>query len=57
MSRLNYRSKPDRRAGLVLIAIFTIGMLGASVAAALNGGKPPQSAAAHALAINVTAPI
>ena len=57
MSLLSYRSKPDRRAGFVLIAVFTIGMLGASVAAALNGGKPPQGAAAHALAIMVTAPI
>jgi hypothetical protein len=57
MSLLNYRAKPDRRAGVVLIAVFVLGILGASLAAAMNGGEPPQSVSAIMHLTKVTAPL
>ena len=57
MSLLHNRTKPDRRAGIVLITVFTLGILGASLAAFLNGGDLPQSAYAHAHTIKISAPL
>jgi hypothetical protein len=46
---LSYRRRLDRRFGFVLIAIFTLGVLGGALATALNGGDVPdaQTATAH----------
>ena len=57
MSLTYYRSKPDLRAGFVLIAVFTIGMLGASLAAALNGGEAPQTITSDVRMVRATAPM
>lgn len=57
MSLLYYRTKPDRRAGFVLIVVFTLGILGASLAAAMNGGDLPQSASASVHLPKMTAPL
>jgi hypothetical protein len=56
MALLYYRSKPDRRAGLVLIAVFTLGILGASLATVMNGGELPQSVTASLHLTKITAP-
>jgi hypothetical protein len=42
-SVLSTRCRPDRRAGFVLITVFVLGILGASVAAVINGGNPQRS--------------
>jgi hypothetical protein len=42
MSLLYYRNKPDRRAGFVLIAVFMLGVVGALLATAMNGGHMPE---------------
>ncbi len=57
MSLLHCRTKPDRRAGLVLIAVFTLGILGASFACVMNGGCLPPSAAAKVHYTKVAAPM
>jgi len=57
MSLLYYRTKPDRRAGIVLIAVFALGILGASLAAAMNGGELPRTASAKAHSFTITAPL
>ncbi len=57
MSLLHYRTKPDRRAGLVLIAVFVLGILGASLACVMNGGCLPQSAAAKVHYTKLAAPM
>lgn len=57
MSLLHFRTRPDRRAGLVLIAIFTLGMLGASLAIAMNGGNVPQPALTKVHPTKITAPM
>jgi hypothetical protein len=44
MSLSDHRTRPDRRFGIVLIVVFTIGILGASLATIKNGGEVPQSA-------------
>jgi hypothetical protein len=44
MSLLPYRTRPDLRAGFVLVMVFALGMAGASVAAAKNGGHVPYAA-------------
>ena len=43
MSLLPSRTRPDCRAGFVLAVVFAIGMLGASLAAARNGGHVPHA--------------
>jgi hypothetical protein len=43
MSLLPYRTRPDLRAGFVLVIVFALGMLGASLAAARNGGHAPHA--------------
>jgi hypothetical protein len=48
MSPSSYDTKPDRRAGFVLIAVFVLGILGASLATVINGGHLPQSASTTA---------
>ena len=45
------RTRPDRRFGYVLIAIFTLGILGGALATYLNGGHVP---AVHASALQLT---
>jgi hypothetical protein len=58
MSLSNYRTTPDRRAGIVLIAVFTLGILGASLAAIINGGQvPAQSASATVHLTKLSAPL
>jgi hypothetical protein len=44
MSLSDHRTRPDRRFGIVLIVVFTIGILGASLATIKNGGEVPKSA-------------
>jgi hypothetical protein len=57
MSLLFYRTKPDRRAGLVLIAVFTLGFLGASLATIMNGGELPRAPAASVHLAKIAAPL
>ena len=45
------RTRPDRRFGYVLIAVFTIGILGGALATILNGGTVPES---HATVVHLT---
>ena len=42
MSLSYIRTRPDRRFGYVLIAVFTIGILGGALATILNGGTVPD---------------
>jgi hypothetical protein len=44
MSLLPHRTRPDLRAGFVLVMVFALGMLGASLAAAKHGGHVPYVA-------------
>jgi hypothetical protein len=57
MSPSCYDTKPDRRAGIVLIAVFVLGMLGASLATVMNGGDLPRSASATVHLTKMTAPL
>ena len=57
MSQSYHRSRPDRRFGIVLIAVFTLGILGASLATIMNGGELPQSAAATVHLTKTSAPL
>lgn len=57
MSLIHFRTRPDRRAGLVLIAVFTLGILGASLAAATNGGNLLRTASAKLQHTKITAPM
>jgi hypothetical protein len=43
MSLLPYRARPDLRTGFVLVMVFVLGMLGASLAVAKNGGHVPHA--------------
>jgi hypothetical protein len=51
MSLFHYRTRPDRRFGFVLIAVFTLGILGGSLATFLNGGVVP---ATHTATVHLT---
>lgn len=44
MSQSRHRTRPDHRFGVVLIVVFTIAILGASLATIMNGGQVPESA-------------
>lgn len=57
MSPSHYDTKPDRRAGIVLIAVFVLGILGASLATVMNGGDLPQSASATVHLTKIAAPL
>ncbi len=57
MSLSYYRTKPDRRFGFVLIAVFTLGILGGSLATFLNGGHVPASGTAVVHLTKTTAPL
>jgi hypothetical protein len=57
MSLSYYRTKPDRRFGFVLIAVFTLGILGGSLATFLNGGHVPVSQTAVHVTTTTTAPL
>jgi hypothetical protein len=57
MSPSHYDTKPDHRAGIVLIAVFVLGILGASLATAMNGGDLPQSASATVHLTKIAAPL
>jgi hypothetical protein len=50
------RTRPDRRFGYVLIAVFTLGILGAALATYLNGGHVPQVNASALHLAKTTAP-
>jgi hypothetical protein len=52
-----HRRRPDRRFGIVLIAVFALGILGASLATIMNGGELPQSAAATVHLTKISAPL
>ena len=50
MSLSTSRTSPDRRAGLILAAVFSLGILGATLAVITNDGQvpaQPASAAVH----------
>ena len=47
MSLSYRRTRPDRRFGIVLIAVFAIGILGATLATIINGGEMPEAAPAR----------
>ncbi len=51
------RRKPDRRFGYVLIAVFTLGILGGALATYLNGGDVPQVHASARYLAKTTAPV
>jgi hypothetical protein len=57
MSLSYYRTKPDRRFGFVLIAVFTLGILGGSLATFLNGGVVPVTQTAIVHVTKTTAPL
>ena len=52
-----HRTRPDRRFGYVLIAVFTLGMLGGALATYLNGGHVPQTHASAPHITKMTAPV
>jgi hypothetical protein len=55
---LIYRhTKPDRRFGIVLIAVFILGILGATLATVINGGEVPQAATATIHLIKASEPL
>jgi hypothetical protein len=51
------RTRGDRRFGYVLIAVFTLGILGAALATYLNGGHVPQVHAGVPHLAKTTAPV
>ena len=51
------RTKPDRRCGYVLIAVFALGILGGTLATILNGGTVPDSQTTVLHLTNTTAPL
>ena len=57
MSLLPYRTRPDLRAGFVLVMVFALGMVGASLAAAKNGGHVPYAAEPSAQLARLIAPL
>jgi hypothetical protein len=57
MSLSYYRTKPDRRFGFVLIAVFALGILGGSLATFLNGGHVPVSQTATVHQAKTIAPL
>jgi hypothetical protein len=54
---LSYQRRPDRRFGFVLIAVFTLGILGATLATVMNGGEVPQAATATMHLIKASEPL
>jgi hypothetical protein len=58
MSLSTCRTKPDRRAGAILITVLTLGILGATLAVITNGGHvPAQSASAAVHLAKLSAPL
>lgn len=57
MSLSYHRTRPDRRFGFVLIVVFTIGILGASLATIRNGGEVPAQATATVHLTKAAAPL
>jgi hypothetical protein len=57
MSLLPYRTRPDLRAGFVLVMVFALGMAGASLAAARNGGHVPYAAEPSVQLAKLIAPL
>ena len=57
MSLFHYRTRPDRRFGFVLIAVFTLGILGGSLATFLNDGHVPVSGTAIVHLTKANAPL
>jgi len=57
MSLSYTRTRPDRRFGYVLIAVFTIGILGGALATILNGGTVPDDHATVLHLTNTAAPL
>ena len=51
------RTKPDRRCGYVLIAVFALGILGGTLATILNGGTVPEGQATVLHLTNTQAPL
>jgi len=57
MSPSYHDTTPDRRAGFVLIAVFALGILGASLATIINGGEVPNAPHATVYLTRATAPL
>jgi len=57
MARSYSRTTLDRRFGYVLIAIFTLGILGGALATALNGGDVPDAQTTTVHFIKATTPL
>jgi hypothetical protein len=57
MSPSYHDTRPDHRAGFVLIAVFTLGILGASLATVINGGEVPDSTHATVHLTKATSPL
>jgi hypothetical protein len=57
MSPSYHDTRPDRRAGFVLIAVFVLGILGASLATIINGGEVPDATHATVHLVKTDAPL
>ena len=57
LSYYSRRTRPDRRFGFVLIAVFALGILGGALATYLNGGHVPQADAGSPHLAKTTAPV
>jgi hypothetical protein len=57
MPLLYYRTKPDRRFGFVLIAVFALGIVGGALATFLNGGVVPEAQTATVHLTRTAAPL
>jgi hypothetical protein len=51
------RTRLDRRFGFVLIAVFALGILGGTLATAMNGGQVPDTQTTTLHLIKMTAPL
>jgi hypothetical protein len=51
------RTRLDRRFGFALIAVFALGILGGTLATAMNGGQVPDTQPATVHLIKMTAPL
>jgi hypothetical protein len=51
------RTRLDRRFGFVLIAVFALGILGGTLATAMNGGQVPDTQTTTVHLIKMTAPL
>jgi hypothetical protein len=57
MSPSYHDTTPDRRAGFVLIAVFALGILGASLATIISGGEVPDATRTTMYLVKTDAPL